>query len=94
MTYDTAETAEIEDLIAAVGERHKFRIWDYSLVWDGGQFNPECPMHMLDIVISDGRHAMAEISHAALSDGDPWKYLRRVNAAFETLRRRASGRGI
>ena len=38
MTYDAAETIEIEDLVATVGERHGFRMRDYSLVWDGGQF--------------------------------------------------------
>ena len=90
MTHDTAETAEIEDLVAAVGERHGFRMREYALVWDGGQFIPDRAMHTLDIITSDGRRAMAEISDAALSDDDPWIYLRRVNAAFELLRRRAS----
>jgi hypothetical protein len=96
MTYDTVvETAEIEDLIAAVGERHGFRIRDYSLVWDGDRFDMRRAIHTLDIVANNGRHARAELSHAALSDSDPWKHLRRVDAAFQTLaRRRARERGI
>jgi hypothetical protein len=42
------------------------------VVGDSGQFDPERPMHKLDIITSDGRRAMAEISHAALCDDDPW----------------------
>jgi len=91
VTYDTAETAEIEDLIAAVGERHGFRIRDHSLVWDGDRFDFSRAIHTLDIVTNDRRRARAELNRAALSDGDPWKHLRRVDAAFQALARPGIG---
>ena len=87
MTYDTAETVEIEDLVAAVAARHGFRMRDCSLIWDGGQFVAERGTHTVGDHHKRWKRVLAEISRAALSDEDPWKYLRGVNAAFERLRR-------
>lgn len=92
MNSVTVETVEIEDFIAAVGERHGLRMRDYSLVWDQGQFDPQRAVHTIEITTRIGTRAMAEISQAALSARDSWKYVRRINDAFEVLRSRSPGR--
>lgn len=94
MTYGTTKTAGMGDLITAVGEPYGFRIRDYSLTWDRKQFDSRASRHALEIVPNDERRVVAEIGGAGLSDDDTWKYLPQVNAAFETLGRPASARGI
>ena len=87
-------TSDIEELAKAVAERHGFRARDYSLAWDGGHFNHLRAMHELTVARSDGVYATAHISHSLVSDGDPWMYLRDVEAAFKPLARRGRVRGV
>jgi hypothetical protein len=83
-----------EELLTATAERHGFRAGDYSLVWDGGEFDPSRAVHELAIVTGDGRRAVAQLTHAALSRRDPWSYLPDIQAAFKQLGRRDQSRGV
>jgi hypothetical protein len=87
-------TSDIEELTRAIAERHGFRARDYSLTWDGGHFDRSRSVHELTVARSDGKHATAHISHSVVSDGDPWTYLRDVEAALKPLARRAQVRGV
>jgi hypothetical protein len=87
-------SAVLKELITTIAEQHGFRERDYSLTWDGGQFDPRRSIHELLINIADGRQASTQIIYRVLSKHDPWKYMRDVDAAFETLNRRAWMRGI
>ena len=83
-----------EQLARDVAVRHGFRVQDFSLAWDGGNFDACRSEHELLITSRDGRQAAARIDHAALLLGDPWKYVRELDAAFAKLRRRSRARGI
>ena len=88
-------TSDIEELTRTIAERHGFRARDYSLRWDGGHFDRSRDVHELTVATGDGRHATAHISHLVVSDGDPWKYLRDVEAAFKPLGAASAGtRGL
>jgi hypothetical protein len=93
---DVAHAVQLaaEKLVRDVAVRHGFRSQDFSLVWDGGNFDASRAEHELLIVIRDGRQAAARIDHAALLRGDSWKYLRDVDAALAKLRRRSRSRGV
>ena len=88
---ETMDTADLEELIIAVGKRYGFVIPDYSLTWDQGQFDPDRFVHEVTIVTGEGR-AKANITHALLANGDPWKHLDDIDEAFRFLARRASER--
>ena len=72
-------------LLQAIAERYGFRTGDYSLVWDGGQFDPSRGVHDLAFVVGDGRRAIARLNHADILPGDPWKYLGKLEAALDQL---------
>jgi hypothetical protein len=81
----------LEDLIGAVAQRHGFRAYDYTAIWDGGQFDASLETHVLVIRANAGRQASARLTSAALAD--PWKPLRPIEVAFRQLARRARPRG-
>lgn len=83
-----------DELLMAIAERYGFRDGDYSLAWDGGEFDPSRAMHELAIVTADGRRAIARFSQADISQRDPWKYLPKLEAAFTQLARRGQARGV
>jgi len=83
-----------EVFIRALATRYGFRERDFSLVWDGGEFEPSRSVHDLDIVAADGRRSAAQISHSALVHQDPWQYIRQVDAALMNLARRGEPRGV
>jgi hypothetical protein len=82
-------SAVLEELIRTIAERHAFRTRDYSLTWDGDQFDPSRSTHDLLITVADGRHVSTQIIYRVLSKRDPWKYVQDISAAFEGLNRRA-----
>ena len=75
----------LEDLIGAVGERHGFRASDYTVMWDGGQFDAARDVHELAIKSIGGTLAMATLSPLALSN--PWTSLWQIEEAFRSLAR-------
>jgi len=83
-----------EQLARAIATRYGFRPHDFSIVWDGGDFDTSRPQHEMMVKSNDGRHAAARIDNEALLQEDAWKYLRDVDAAFATLGRRTLARGI
>ena len=83
-----------EQLVDAIASRYGFRSHDFSIVWDGGDFDAARTEHEMLISSKDGRQARAHIDDDALLRKDAWKYLREVDAAFASLRRRTSARGI
>jgi hypothetical protein len=82
-----------EHLVRAVAARHGFRVHDYALIWDEGEFDPSRPVHELAITMRDGRSATVEVQAEALGLGNPWLYFPRIETALATLRRRSSNRG-
>lgn len=83
-----------DELLEAIAERYGFRPGDYSLVWDGGEFDPSRAMHELAILTGDARRAIARFSHAEISQHDPWKCFGKLEAAFKQLGRRERARGV
>jgi hypothetical protein len=83
-----------EELLDGIAHRYGFRAGDYSLVWDGGEFDPARDVHQLVVVTGDGRHAVVELTHAAISQRDTWKYLGKIEAVFSQLARRKQTRGV
>jgi len=83
-----------EELLDGIARRHGFRAGDYSLVWDGGEFDSGRHVHQLAVVTGDGRHAVVELTHAAISQRDTWKYLGKIEAVFSQLARRKQTRGV
>jgi hypothetical protein len=86
--------AAAEQFVEAVAIRYGFRSNDFSIAWDGGDFDPSRDEHELVITSKDGRREAAHIADEALVRRDAWKYLREVDEAFARLGRRASTRGI
>jgi hypothetical protein len=86
---EAMDAADLEELIIAVGKRHGFVIPDYSLTWDRGHFDPARFVHEVTIVTADGLSAKANISHAILGNGDPWKHISDIDEAFRSLALRA-----
>ena len=86
--------AAAEQFVKSVATRHGFRSNDFSIAWDGGDFDASRAEHELVITSKDGRRAAAHIANEALLRRDAWKYLREVDEAFAKLGRRASTRGI
>jgi hypothetical protein len=87
-------SAVLGELIRAIAERHGFETRDYSLTWDGGEFDPSRSIHDFLITIADGRQASAQIVYRVLSKRDPWEYVRDIGAVFEALNRRAQARRL
>jgi hypothetical protein len=86
--------AAAEQFVKSVATRHGFRSNDFSITWDGGDFDASRDEHELVITSKDGRRAAAHIADKALLRRDAWKYLREVDEAFAKLGRRASTRGL
>jgi hypothetical protein len=91
---DRSGKAAVEQFASAVASRYGFRSQDFSIVWDGGEFDASRREHEMQVTSNDGRHAAARIDDEALLRKDAWKYLREVDGAFAKLARRASARGI
>jgi hypothetical protein len=85
---------EAEKIVGAVALRYGFRGDDFSIAWDGGNFDAAAAEHELLIVRNDGQQAAARITNEALLRKDPWKYFRDVDGAFAKLARRALTRGL
>lgn len=83
-----------EAFVSALGSRYGFRTRDYSLRWDGGQFQSSLEVHELAIVAADGRTVTAQIDDRALMHQDPWKYMRDIENAFAKLTQRKVKRGL
>jgi len=83
-----------EQLLEAIAQRHGFRTSDYSLVWDGGDFDPSRAVHELTNVTGDGWRAIAQLSDADISRRDPWKYLGKIESGFRQLAQRGQTRGV
>jgi hypothetical protein len=82
-----------EALLRAIAERHGFRKSDYSLIWDGGAFDPSRETHVLSIVAADGRESTVRLNLVPTSQADPWKYISKLESAFLRLARRQRSRG-
>ena len=63
---------------------------DYSLIWDGGQFDTSRSVHELLITVADGRQVTTQIIHGGVLEADSWIHVHDVGIAFENLNRRAS----
>jgi hypothetical protein len=50
-------SAVLKEIIRTIAERHAFGTRDYSLTWDGGQFDPSRSVHELIITVADGSHS-------------------------------------
>jgi len=73
---------EAEKMVGAVALRYGFRGDDFSIAWDGGQFDASASEHELLIMRNDGQQAAARIANEALLRKDAWKYFRDVDGAF------------
>ena len=85
---------EAEKMVGAVALRYGFRGDDFSIAWDGGQFDASASEHELLIMRNDGQQAAARIANEALLRKDAWKYFRDVDGAFAKLARRGLRRGL
>jgi len=100
---ETAETADLESnlesthvarrqaetIVTGVAYRYGLRPHDFTIVWDGGKFEPSRSEHELAITRKDGSKAAARIRNDALLNRDAWKYFRDLESAFAQLNRRA-----
>ena len=82
-----------EAFVRALATRYGFRPRDFSLVWDGGEFQVARAVHDLAIVAADGRRSAAQIADSALVRENPWQYIRQLDAALMNLARREEARG-
>ena len=87
-------SARLKELIRTIAERHMFGTRDYSLTWDGGQFDTSRSVHELLITVADGRQVTTQIIHEVVSKHDSGTYVHDVGIAFENLNRRASIREV
>jgi hypothetical protein len=85
---------DAERIAMTIAIRYGFRARDFSIAWDGGNFDAGRSEHELVITSNDGRRASARIDDDALLRKDPWKYLREVDGAFARLSRRTQSRGL
>ena len=83
-----------EQFVVAHGIPYGFRRRDYSLNWDGATFIASRAVHELEITTRDGRSTTAQIDDSALARQDTWKYLRKIDEAFQSLSRRKLPRGL
>lgn len=47
-----------ETLIRRMASGYGFRAGDYTLTWDGGEFDPDRKVHVLMVATRDGRRAL------------------------------------
>ena len=47
-----------ETLICCMASGYGFRAGDYTLTWDGGEFDPERKVHVLQVATRDGRRSL------------------------------------
>ena len=87
-------SARLKELIRTIAERHMFGTRDYSLTWDGGQFDTSRSVHELLITVADGRQVTTQVIHGGFLRADSEIHLHDVGIAFEYLNRRASIRQV
>ena len=80
----------LDALIAAVAARNGFRASEYSVEWDGGDFEPGRAVHDLVIIAADGRRASTQLQDSGLRD--LWNSVVPIEQAFKQLQRRARPR--
>ena len=74
-----------EIFVGALASRYGFRARDYSLVWDGGNFELSRNVHDLTVKSADGRTFRAQIQDAAIAQQNAWSYVRDIDAGFRSL---------
>jgi len=79
---------EAEKIVIAIASRYGLQAHDFSIAWDGGNFEPSRPEHELAITRKDGSRAAARIGDDVLLRKDAWKYFRDLENAFAQLNRR------
>jgi hypothetical protein len=79
---------EAEKIVIAIASRYGLQAHDFSIAWDGGNFQPSRPEHELTITRRDGSRAAARIGDEVLLRKDAWKYFRDLENAFAQLNRR------
>jgi hypothetical protein len=69
-TPQPAGVAAAEQFVKSVATRYGFRAQDFSIAWDGGDFDASRDEHELVITSKDGRRAAARIAGEALLRSD------------------------
>jgi hypothetical protein len=80
------ELVMLDSLILAAAARQGLRTYDFSVVWDGSEFDPFRDIHELMITTRDGRQAVVRLEDEALSE--PWRTLGPIQDAFRCLTKR------
>src|SRR5262245_9039965 len=80
---------QAETIVTAVAYRYGLQPHDFTIAWDGGNFEPARSEHLLTITRNDGGRVTARIGDDVLRRKDAWKYFRNLESAFAQLNRRA-----